>query len=86
MQRPIKLNRLELAGYKSISLQGQSVEFGDVTLLLGANGSGKSNLVSFFKLLNFMTTGALQTYIARQGGADSLLFYGIKTTEYIDFS
>jgi predicted ATPase len=86
MQKPIKLKRLELAGYKSISPQGQSVEFGDVTLLLGANGSGKSNLVSFFKLLNFMTTGALQAYIARQGGADSLLFFGIKTTEYIDFS
>jgi predicted ATPase len=42
MQKPIKLKRLELAGYKSISPQGQSVEFGDVTLLLGANGSGKA--------------------------------------------
>lgn len=86
MSASIKLDRLELAGFKSIAPRSQSIQFGDVTFLLGANGSGKSNLVSFFKLLNYMTSGALQTYIARQGGADSILYFGAKTTEAIEFA
>nr|VFJ86043.1 MAG: AAA domain-containing protein [Candidatus Kentron sp. LFY] len=81
----LKLNRIDIKGFKSFSgEEGQSIPLGDVTVLLGANGSGKSNLVSFFKLLNFMTTGALQQYVGRQG-VNQLLFYGSKTTETIAF-
>ncbi|MCD4707945.1 MAG: AAA family ATPase [Candidatus Sabulitectum sp.] len=74
----MKLSRLIIEGYKSIDKAGQTIEFGDVTVLLGANGSGKSNLISFFKMLNFMTTGALQTFIGEQGYADSILYFGSK--------
>lgn len=57
----MKLNKINLKGFKSIGNQNeQTIPLGDVTVLLGANGSGKSNLVSFFKMLNYMTTGALQ--------------------------
>jgi predicted ATPase len=91
-----KLKRILLNGYKSIrydaqgigsaveaysdACRGKAIEFGDITVLLGANGAGKSNLVSFFKMLNFMTTGALQEYIGREGGSDSLLHYGRQVT------
>lgn len=91
-----KLRRICLSGYKSLRYSeqdfelpaeaaagthcGNAIEFGDVTVLLGANGAGKSNIVSFFKLLNFTTTGALQEYIGREGGSDSLLHYGRKIT------
>ncbi len=91
-----KLKQICLNGYKSFRYDAQSIrssvdadpdihcgeaiEFGDITVLLGANGAGKSNLVSFFKMLNFMTTGALQEYIGREGGSDSLLHYGRKIT------
>lgn len=81
----MKLKKIHLKGYKSIEGQaGQTIPLGDVTVLLGANGSGKSNLVSFFKMLNFMTTGALQQYVGKQG-VRSLLFYGPKETESISF-
>jgi predicted ATPase len=81
----MKLNEISLKGYKSIDgSAGQTIPLGDVTVLLGANGSGKSNLVSFFKMLNFMTTGALQQYIGKQG-TSRLLFYGPKGTESISF-
>ena len=33
-----------------------------------------------FKLLNFLTTGALQDYIGRSGGAEALLHYGSRVT------
>lgn len=91
-----KLKKIYLNGYKSFRYdaqfipagidtdkeryRGKAIEFGDVTVLLGANGAGKSNLVSFFKMLNFMTTGALQEYIGREGGSDSLLHYGRQVT------
>lgn len=82
----MKLKKIHLQGYKSIDgEQGQTIPLGDVTVLLGANGSGKSNLVSFFKMLNYMTTGALQQYAGKQG-ASRLLFYGPKQTESISFT
>lgn len=64
--------------------QGKRVTFGEVTVLLGANGAGKSNVVSLFRLLNFMTTAALQDFIARGGGAMSLLHYGPSVTPRMD--
>jgi len=79
----MKLKNLNLKGYKSIDNEGQSITFGDITVFLGANGAGKSNLVSFFKLLNYLTTGGLQTFIGEQGFADSLLYYGSSTTSRI---
>lgn len=76
----LKLKELALSGFKSIDSGGQSITFGDVTVFLGANGAGKSNIVSFFKLLNYLTTGGLQIFIGEQGYGDSLLHYGSSTT------
>jgi predicted ATPase len=76
----LKLTNINLKGYKSIDLNGQDIPIGDITILLGANGSGKSNLISFFKMLNYIMTGALQKYIGDSGFADSLLYYGSKKT------
>jgi predicted ATPase len=60
------------------------LELGPLNVLIGANGSGKSNLISYFKLLNEMNEGRLQEHIARVGGADSLLHYGAKQTPFIE--
>lgn len=76
----LKLTNIHLNGFKSIDSEGQDIPLGDITILLGANGAGKSNLLSFFKMLNYMTTGALQVYIGKSGFADSLLYYGSKKT------
>jgi predicted ATPase len=79
----MKLKSIRLEGYKSINQDGQTIDFGDVTILLGANGVGKSNIVSFFKMLNYLTTGALQNYIASGGFAEAFLYYGSKQTNRI---
>jgi predicted ATPase len=82
----MKLTEIFIQGYKSIDgVAGQTIPLGDVTVLLGANGTGKSNLVSFFKMLNFMTTSALQQYVGKQG-VSRLLFYGPSKTESISFT
>ncbi|MBQ3800605.1 MAG: AAA family ATPase, partial [Treponema sp.] len=44
------------------------------------NGSGKSNLVSFFSLLNHMMTGSLQRHVAENGTAENFLHFGSKHT------
>jgi predicted ATPase len=73
------LTSLRLAGWKSI--RDAEIEFRPLNVLIGANGSGKSNLVSFFKLMNEMRGGRFQVYVGKSGGAKSLLHYGsIQTT------
>ncbi len=78
-----RLKSILLKGYKSVDKKGQEIELGPVTVLIGANGAGKSNLVSFLRLVNFLTTGGLQKYVADQGFAESLLYFGSKTTTEI---
>jgi predicted ATPase len=59
------------------------LELRPLNVLIGANGAGKSNLVSFFKMLNEMMAGHLQTFIATSGHAHSLLHFGPKVTPEI---
>jgi predicted ATPase len=79
-QNEILLKRITISGFKSFSSDEHTIEFGDVSVLIGANGAGKSNLVSFFKMLGYMMTAALQQYIGQQGGANSILNFGCKHT------
>ena len=76
-----KLRRVTLNGFKSIKTM--DIELHDLNILIGANGAGKSNLVSFFKMLNEMMAGRLQTYLANSGRAQSLLHFGPKITPQI---
>lgn len=80
-----ELKRIAIEGFKSIGSR-QEIEFSDITVLLGANGAGKSNLVSFFKMLNYMTTDGLQQYVGKNGQAHSILHFGPTKTKAISFS
>ena len=63
------IDKITIQGFKSIrSLE--DFELGDVNVLIGANGSGKSNFVSFFSLLREMVEGRLQFAVNKAGGAD----------------
>ena len=55
------LRRVILNGFKSI--KAMDLELRPLNVLIGGNGAGKSNLVSFFKMLNEMMAGRLQQYI-----------------------
>jgi len=75
------LKRVILNGFKSIKIM--DIELHDLNVLIGANGAGKSNLVSFFKMLNEMMAGRLQEYIGASGRAQSLLHFGPKVTSQL---
>jgi len=74
-----KLNKVSLEGYKSIR-QCRDLTLGNLNVLIGANGAGKSNLISFFRLLNAAMRGELRGYVGQQGAAHSLLHNGPKVS------
>jgi predicted ATPase len=78
------LKRLKLKGFKSI--KEIDLELRPLNVLIGANGSGKSNLISFFRMLSEMMSGAgcLQSYISNAGGSQCLLYYGPEVTRQIE--
>ena len=78
------LRRVILKGFKSI--KEMDLQLRPLNVLIGENGAGKSNLVSFFSLLHELEQQHLQSWIAASGGADSLLHLGSKITPGIDFS
>jgi predicted ATPase len=79
---PVELKSLSLRGFKTYaSMEG--FEPKRLSVLVGANGAGKSNLMSFFTLLYRMMAdpGELQLAVAEAGGARRLLHDGPKRTE-----
>ena len=78
-----KLSQLTIKGYKSIrDLEGFKLT--DLNILIGANGSGKSNFISIFKLLETIYQKKLQEYVIDHDGPDALLYYGRKVTKKIN--
>jgi predicted ATPase len=75
------MNRLTEIGvgfYKSIK-DLQPFVLGQLNVLIGANGAGKSNLISFLRLLSSIPARKFQESVGLAGGAHSLLYYGGKT-------
>lgn len=79
----MKLKSVTLRGYKSIA-ELKNFELGKLNVLIGANGAGKSNFISMFKLMAALADGNLQTFVQQQGGPDALLHGSRKRTEQID--
>lgn len=77
------MDYIEIHGFKSI--KNQRVEVSPINILIGANGSGKSNFISFFDFLNRLLEKKLNDYIALSGGADKILHKGKKVTNEIKF-
>ena len=59
------------------------LELRPLNVLIGANGSGKTNFISLFRLLNEMIEQRFQLAVRQGGGANALLYFGRKVTERI---
>jgi predicted ATPase len=53
-------------------------------VMIGANGAGKSNFISFFRLLSWALSGDLQVYVQESGPASALLHDGPQKTHDIE--
>lgn len=82
-----RLSRLSIAGFRSIRSLDR-FEPGNLTVLIGANGAGKSNLIAFFRALSHMMSSpaGLQTHLAATGRAHSWLHDGPGVTRSISAS
>jgi predicted ATPase len=78
------LSRVQVQGFASLA--DVTLEPGRLTVLIGANGSGKSNVLRALKLAPLLRTRSLQTFVGEAGGASALLHYGPKRTQAISVS
>lgn len=75
------MNRIEIEGYKSF--KQVDIPLNPINILVGANGSGKSNFLSFFEMLNRIYERKLSPYVALNGGTARFLHKGSKITDTI---
>jgi predicted ATPase len=76
------IGKLSIEGFKSIRSLSD-FKLNPLNVLIGANGAGKSNFISFFRLIRDIFEQRLQFAIAKRGGADAHLFMGPKITKQI---
>lgn len=76
------ISQLTIHGFKSIQ-RLDDLPLTNLNVLIGANGSGKSNFVSYFQFLQQMREQRLQLLARKQGGADRILSYGVKNTSQL---
>ncbi len=75
------IKNISIEGFKSI--RKLDLKLHPLNVLIGANGAGKSNFVSFFQLLHEMVEQRLQLAVGKGGGADALLYLGANTTRTV---
>lgn len=77
------IESLTIKGFKSIK-DLTAFPLGDINIVVGANGAGKSNFVQMFRMVHAMIRKGLRNYIATHGGAAAFLYNGLKTTKVIE--
>ena len=75
------MDKIEIKGYKSF--KDLKLDLRPINILIGSNGSGKSNFLSFFEFLNRLYEQKLTEYVALEGGIDKFFFQGSKVTDAI---
>ena len=74
------IEHITVQGFKSIK-HLEELRLRPINVLIGANGSGKSNFIGVFAFLQAIRAEGLRYYVTRSGGADRVLHFGAKVTE-----
>ena len=77
-----RIDRLTVRGFKSIRAL-EDFELYGLNVLIGANGAGKSNLLSLFRMLEQLSVKRLQLFVKDAGGPEALLFGGRRRTSNV---
>ena len=79
-----RIESVRIRGFRSL----RDVELSDLpraAVLIGANGSGKSNVIRFFEMLSWMLRSRrLGEFVGMHGGADDQLFRGHRVTPRLE--
>ncbi len=76
------LKRIELKNFRSFG--DFSLELDNINILIGGNGAGKSNFISIFTFLNYISKGQMRLWIAEKGGFDNIIYKGIQENDSIN--
>jgi predicted ATPase len=68
------LSRITVEGFRSI--HSATVKLRPLNVFIGANGAGKSNLIAFLQMQNFMMSRGFQTFVQTRGPGSALLHFG----------
>jgi predicted ATPase len=77
------LDYITVLGFKSIA-SVERLPLRPVNVLIGSNGSGKSNFIGVFAFLHEVREGHLRDYLIKAGGAEKVLHFGSKRTKQIE--
>ena len=75
------IERINISNYKSI--RNAEIDLNMINVLIGSNGAGKSNFISFFDLTRHLLEQRLGSYLLEHGGIDSMLYRGRKVSDNI---
>ena len=79
-----KIESVRIEGFRSLAdveLSG----LGGATVMIGANGSGKSNFIRFFEMTSWMLhSRRLGEFVQKHGGGDDQLYGGARVTPYLE--
>ena len=75
------IEAVHIQNYKSI--RDVTVPLRRLNVLIGSNGVGKSNFISFFELTKAIFQQRLGSYTMDHGGIDNLLYKGRKASDQI---
>ena len=76
------LEVIDIEGF--MSFKKTCVPLKRINVLIGANGSGKSNFVQLFNFLRQMTTKDFPIHVGRMGGTDRFFHNGLENTRRIN--
>jgi predicted ATPase len=78
------IDYITIQGFKSIA-SIEKLALRPINVVIGANGSGKSNFIGVFQFLHEIREGRFWNYVTEAGGAERVLHFGSKTTREIYF-
>lgn len=74
----MKIKKLDIEGFRS--LRNVSWTPGDLNVIIGPNGTGKSNLLRFLELISISAQGRLGKYIQSLGGMEPIVWDGVASS------
>lgn len=75
------ISNINIKNYKSI--KDLVLPLKKINILIGSNGVGKSNFISFFKFLRRISEKEMKSFIAEEGSSEDLLYFGSKASQFL---
>ena len=76
------IERISIKNYQSI--RDATIDLKSLNVLIGSNGAGKSNFVTFFELVSALLNRRLGSFVLERGGFNRFLYQGQKHSKYLD--